>query len=76
MSMKIIAQQGKDSYLLEDGEDPAGRPMVRILSLDQRRLSMRRSRDSVLGRGYWTEYTGPQDVLQELLARVGIEPDC
>jgi hypothetical protein len=68
--MKIIAYQGTKRYLLEVGLDHRGLPMGRVLDLGQGKLFPPFNIHSILARGYWEEYTGSQDILDDLLSRV------
>lgn len=68
--MKIIGTQGPGRYLI-DVEQPRGDLAIgRILDLDRGAFYPPILVESILARGYWEPYDGPQDVLPELLKRV------
>lgn len=58
--MKIIAMQGSALFLVDVG---AG--MCRIVNWTEQTVSPPTSRVSVLARGYWEVYDGPQALLKE-----------
>lgn len=71
MQYTVIAQRGQQYLLIESGVDPQdARAKGRILDVSQGRLFPALSVQSVLARGYWEEYTGPQAALPRLLAQV------
>lgn len=65
MEPKIVAQQGRTRFLVQVSETEA-----RVLDLDQKQYFEPFMMQSILARGYWTEYTGVQQ-LPDLLAKVG-----
>jgi hypothetical protein len=60
--MRIVAQSPSGQTLLVDLEDGAGR----VLDLDQRKMFPPMPLDSILARGYWRDYLGPQNVADRI----------
>lgn len=68
---RIVAVWGKSAYLVHtSGELHTIKSKARVLDLNQGILFPEFALDSILARGYWDEYAGPQDVLPGLLAQV------
>lgn len=68
--MKISGTQGTGRYLI-DVEQPRGDLAVgRILDLDRGAFYPPILVESILARGYWEPYDGPQGILPGLLKRV------
>ena len=63
--MKIIARNGKSSYLVRVSATHA-----RVLNLSSGVLFPPFLADSILARGYWDAYDGTAEELDELLPRV------
>ncbi len=71
-----IAGQSGNSYLIHTSGDPGTPEMKgRVLDLDQGILFREFAFDSILARGYWSDYTGEQSALADLLAQVAEEPE-
>lgn len=68
--MKIIGTQGPGRYLV-DIEQPRGDLAVgRILDANSGEFFPPILVESIVARGYWEPYDGPQDILPGLLKRV------
>ncbi|MCH1626461.1 restriction endonuclease [Ferdinandcohnia quinoae] len=68
-NIKIVAQQDSSRYLLSYGNDQAS-----ILDLYNHLLTAPMHIESLLGRGYWEDYTGKID-LEKILATIKIETE-
>lgn len=64
MEPKIVAQQGRTRFLVQVSDTDA-----RVLDLEQRQYFEPFNMQSILARGYWTAYTGVQQ-LDDLLAEI------
>lgn len=70
--MKIVATQGANRYLLvEDNINKLENDTKsRVLDLNQQKLFPWFNLQSILARGYWKNYNGNQDILENLLSQV------
>lgn len=61
----IIATQGSEAYLIEMEKNRG-----RVLDLNQGILFPEFNIHSIIARGGWEEFTGSQDILPDLIAKV------
>jgi hypothetical protein len=64
--VKVIAQRGGPDYLLVQTRLYEGAPWGRVFNVRQREMGPERLVAAIAKFGYWTEYTGSQDVLDDL----------
>ena len=72
-NLTIVAQQGPTRFLLvpEDDNNPRTK-QAQVLDIRRGTLYPPTSLQNIIKEGYWTDYTGDQDVT-ELLSLAGIE---
>jgi hypothetical protein len=64
--VKVIAQRGGPDYLLVQTRLYEGAAWGRVFNVRRREMGPELLVAAIAKFGYWTEYTGPQDVLGDL----------
>jgi len=59
---KVVAIQGTNRYLIQVSEDEA-----HVIDWQMRRVFPKMNMQSILARGYWEEFTGPESIIPMLL---------